>query len=246
MNLTEVKEQIFHSGFAIIGNIFTSAEICGVIDCIEAANTSNPNFRKSHELFAIRRFLHEVPAVKKLLFTPSFTAIIKQLFGIDYFIVKSIYFDKPAASNWFVAYHQDLTIPVSEKADCAGFGPWTVKQEQFAVQPPIAILENNYTIRIHLDNTSSENGALRVIPGSHRNGIWKQSAIDRKTETTCTVSRGGIMIMKPLLLHASRRSTNDMRRRVIHIEFSNQQLPTPLTWSEALPETHFTKTIQSR
>jgi ectoine hydroxylase-related dioxygenase (phytanoyl-CoA dioxygenase family) len=245
MDMHNVKEQISHSGFAIIDNIFTFSEISRIIDCIDTTNTSNPNFRKSHELFAIRRFLYEVPAVKKLLFTPLFTTLVNQLFGIGYFIVKSIYFDKPAASNWFVAYHQDLTISVSEKADCAGFGPWTVKQEQFAVQPPIAILENNYTIRIHLDDTTGENGALRVIPGSHRTGIWKQSNIDRKTETACTVSRGGLMIMKPLLLHASGRSTNNMRRRVIHIEFSNQQLPPPLTWSEALPGTYFTKTPES-
>ena len=57
--------------------------------------------------------------------------IIQNLFGGNYFAVKSIYFDKPESSNWFVAYHQDLTISVDQKMELNGFGPWTVKQNQF-------------------------------------------------------------------------------------------------------------------
>ncbi|RZK12924.1 MAG: phytanoyl-CoA dioxygenase, partial [Flavobacterium sp.] len=43
-----------------------------------------------------------------------------------------------------------------------------------------------------------------------------------------------IMLMKPLLLHSSGRTTNDRQRRVIHIEFSTQELPTELNWAERL------------
>ena len=89
--------------------------------------------------------------------------------------MKSIYFDKPAGSNWFVSYHQDLTISVNAKIDLGGFGPWTVKQDQYAVQPPLQILENNFTIRIHLDDTDENNGALKVIPGSHLKGVCRQN-----------------------------------------------------------------------
>lgn len=38
--------------------------------------------------------------------------------------------------------------------------------------------------------------------------------------------------MKPLLFHASNKTTNNERRRVIHIEFSNKKLPNELEWSE--------------
>lgn len=84
--------------------------------------------------------------------------------------MKSIYFDKAAKSNWFVAWHQDLTISVDKRVGIAGFGPWTIKKNQFAVQPPIGLLKDNFTIRIHLDNTTSQNGALRVIPESQKKG----------------------------------------------------------------------------
>jgi hypothetical protein len=40
------------------------------------------------------------------------------------------------------------------------------------------------------------------------------------------------MIMKPLLFHASNKTTNNERRRVIHIEFSKHELPDGLEWSE--------------
>lgn len=99
---------------------------------------------------------------------------------------KSIYFDKPEHSSWFVAWHQDLTISVDKKIDLDGFGPWTSKQDQFAVQPPLAFLENIFTVRIHLDDTDEHNGALRVIPGSHRKGIYRYSPDEPdNSEETC-------------------------------------------------------------
>ncbi|MFD1256587.1 phytanoyl-CoA dioxygenase family protein [Mucilaginibacter terrae] len=156
------------------------------------------------------------------------------MLGNKYFVVKSIYFDKPEKSNWFVAYHQDLTVSVDRKIDLPGFGPWTVKQNQFAVQPPINILQNNFTIRIHLDDTNETNGALKVIPGSNVKGMYRAENIDWRVEQedVCVVPQGGVMIMRPLLLHASNRSTGNKRRRVLHIEFSKAELPESLQWSE--------------
>ncbi|HSC40278.1 MAG TPA: phytanoyl-CoA dioxygenase family protein, partial [Chitinophagaceae bacterium] len=139
-------------------------------------------------------------------------------------------------SNWFVSYHQDLTISVDRKTEADGFGLWTIKQGWFAVQPPMPILESNYTIRIHLDDTDEANGALKVIPGSHRKGVYRPETIGRviETEAVCRVKRGGVMIMKPLLLHSSGRTTNDNRRRVVHIEFSRHALPDGLQWAECM------------
>jgi hypothetical protein len=95
---------------------------------LAAVKTSNANFRQTADLFAIRRFLHEMPQLVPLLFNERLKQMINELFGPDYFVVKSIYFDKPGNSNWFVAYHQDLTIAVNNKDDLSGYGPWTVKQ----------------------------------------------------------------------------------------------------------------------
>ena len=169
---TDIKKKILDYGFAIIDNVFTSSEINLIAHAISNADTSSPAFRKTTDLFAIRQFLKQVPAAHDLIFIQKLKTIISELFGEDYFVTKSIYFDKPAESNWFVAYHQDLTISVDKKIEVEGFGNWTVKQDQFAVQPPVQILEHNFTIRIHLDDTDEGNGALKVIPGSHLKGIY--------------------------------------------------------------------------
>lgn len=236
MSRARLQEEIADNGFTVIENIFTGMEADALVSLIQQADSSNDTFRKTKDLFAIRQFLKEVPEVVPAIFTPALKATINELFGEGYQAVKSIYFDKPGDSNWFVSYHQDLTISVKEKADVPGFGPWTVKQQQYAVQPPLSVLENNFTIRIHLDDTDEHNGALRVVPGSHSKGIYRPETIDWSTEkeVSCNVRKGGIMIMRPLLLHASSRTTNNHKRRVIHIEFSDQQLPAPLQWSELL------------
>jgi len=232
----QYKTEIEINGFTTIDAIYTDGEVADIVSVIENTEYRGETFRQSADLFAIRQFLKEVPDVVPLLFNNRLKDVIKSVFGKNYFIVKSIYFDKPAASNWFVAYHQDLTISVDRKAAIEKFGPWTIKQNQFAVQPPLQILENIFTIRIHLDDTNQDNGALKVIPGSHAKKICRPETIDRSTETEaiCNVFKGGIMIMKPLLLHSSGRTTNHAGRRVIHIEFSADALPEPLQWAEKL------------
>ena len=232
--LEKHKIQIQEFGFTTIDFVYTNEEIDTILRSIEQADTSKETFRKSNDLFAIRQFLKELPETKELIFNEKLKEVINSIFGSKYFVVKSIYFDKPEASNWYVAYHQDLTISVDKKIILENFGPWTTKQNQFAVQPPIEILENIFTIRIHLDETTSENGALKVIEKSHSRGIYRPETIDwnHEKETLCNVKKGGIMIMKPLLLHSSGRTTNNKKRRVIHIEFSDTELPEELNWSE--------------
>ncbi|MBO6184876.1 MAG: phytanoyl-CoA dioxygenase family protein [Chryseobacterium sp.] len=234
--IVEHKNIIADKGFSIISNVFSTEEIRKISDVIQNIDTSKETFRKSEDLFAIRQFLKEIPEVKDLIFNDNLKEIIKDIFGGKYFVVKSIYFDKPEKSNWYVAYHQDLTISVDKKVQLDNFGPWTTKQNQFAVQPPLEILENIFTIRIHLDDTDENNGALKVVPKSHAKGIYRPETIDWnvETENICSVEKGGLMIMKPLLLHGSNRTTNGKKRRVIHIEFSDKELPEELNWSEKI------------
>jgi ectoine hydroxylase-related dioxygenase (phytanoyl-CoA dioxygenase family) len=231
-----MSDKIANLGFDVLPEIISEEALNVIIDLISIADTSGAGFRKSNDLFAIRQFFKYIPAIADIVMSSKLGSLVKETFGEDYFVVKSIYFDKPPASNWFVSYHQDLTISVSNRIAVDGFGSWTLKEGQFAVQPPLEILQDNITIRIHLDDTSIGNGALKVIPGSHLKGIYRPETInwDIETEVDCEVPRGGAMIMKPLLLHSSGRTLNNKRRRVIHIEFSRYKLPEGLQWAELL------------
>ncbi|WP_142685337.1 phytanoyl-CoA dioxygenase family protein [Chitinophaga polysaccharea] len=233
-NLLQFRQELEQQGYTMIPDVFSETSVREMITVIDSVDQHSPFFRKTNDLFAIRRFLQEVPSIIPLIFIPIINLIIRELFGEHHVPVKSIYFDKPGQSNWFVAWHQDLTISVAEKLPVSGYGPWTVKPGQYAVQPPISILESIYTLRIHLDDTNEQNGALKVLPGSHARGIQRANDIDlnKTPDVSCRVKRGGIMIMRPLLMHASGRSSNGHNRRVIHIEFSDQQLAGGLQWAE--------------
>ncbi len=228
------KQELAEVGFTILDNVFTDTEIGEILTIIESNDSSKETFRKSTNLFAIRQFLKEIPEIQSHVFNENLISLIKTFLGDDFFVVKSIYFDKPQKSNWFVSYHQDLTISVDKKIEIFNYGPWTIKQDQYAVQPPLNILNSIYTIRIHLDDTDENNGALKVITGSHLKGIYRPDTIDRtrEKEIVCAVPKGGVMIMRPLLLHSSARTMNNNQRRVIHIELSNADIDTNLNWAE--------------
>ena len=229
-----LPQELAARGCATLPGLYTAAEVSAVLACIERAPAAGPAFRRSQDVFAIRNLLGEVPGLWPLLDTPALRQALARLFPAGYRLTKGIYFDKPANSNWLVAWHQDLMINVSQRAELPGFGPWTSKAGWVAVQPPAAVLEQTVTVRLHLDDCDATNGALRVVPGSHQWGVVPAETIATHTAaaTVCAVPAGGVLLMKPLLLHASHRSTSARPRRVVHLEFSAAELPAGLAWRE--------------
>ena len=63
-----------------------------------------------------------------------------------------------------------------------------------------------------------------MLPGTHVHGLLDDAAVERLARdvspVSCTVGAGGVVAMRPLLLHASSKSTSDARRRVLHIEYA--------------------------
>jgi ectoine hydroxylase-related dioxygenase (phytanoyl-CoA dioxygenase family) len=182
------------------------------------------------------RFALDQLAAGRVVAEGAMLALARALIGDEARIVRSILFDKTAASNWLVPWHQDVTIAVRERRDVPGFGPWSVKEGVVHVQPPAAVLEGMVTIRLHLDDTPAENGALRALTGSHRNGVLSAADIgafrERGVERVCEARLGDVVVMKPLVLHASSKSKVPGRRRVLHVEFAAGELPGGLCWAE--------------
>ncbi len=178
-----------------------------------------------------------VPAIRTLAESDSIRSLAEPVLGHDAIIVRGIFFDKTPETNWSVAWHQDLAIAVQRKIEVAGFGPWSVKAGVPHALAQATVLEQMLAIRIHLDNTTESNGALRVFPGSHRFGRMSDEEIERWEQTgtsvTCAVSKGGVLALRPLLLHASSSSQHPAHRRVVHLEFANGQLPGGLEWHRA-------------
>lgn len=190
----------------------------------------------SHRRGGLRQLLERVPQLQEFVRSPGVRTLVEPVLGPSARVVRAILFDKTPAANWVVPWHQDLTIAVREQLDLPGYGPWTQKDAVSHVQPPTDILQSMLALRIHLDDCGDANGALRVIPGSHTYGKLDQHSIHglvaSRAYLTCAVPRGGAMLMRPLLLHASSKAEVPHRRRVIHLEFAAAALPGGLRWHQ--------------
>ena len=227
-----IRAQVAELGFAIVDEGVGAGETDAVIrdtkpfePCLLAAGRGG-----------IRNVLHLSPRLRRLVNHPSVRDVVAAGLGPSAFAVRGVLFDKHSGANWKVPWHQDLTICVRRRLPTLGYGPWSEKAGIPHVQPPRQVLEEMLTVRIHLDECGSSNGPVRVIPGSHRSGRLSDAAIaavTRSGETvTCTVRRGGLLVMRPLLVHASSAATAPDRRRVLHLDFASSTLADGLEWSE--------------
>jgi ectoine hydroxylase-related dioxygenase (phytanoyl-CoA dioxygenase family) len=222
--------QLEEAGFAIIPDVLPPATVDNLIHAIEIALGN----RTDSSEYAIRHLHQKVPAVRRLANGAMVRALVNSVLGPDAFVVRSIFIDKTPEANWKVAWHQDLTIAVRERIEVPGFAAWSIKDALVHVQPPVSVLERMVTLRLHLDNCGLENAPLQVIPMSHKSGrvMGEQISACRAggKPIACVVPRGGALLMRPLLLHASSPATAPMHRRVVHLEFACDPLPGGLEW----------------
>ena len=127
-------------------------------------------------------------------------------------------------SNWLVVWHQDTALPLREKRETPGWGPWSIKDSVTYAHAPSNALEKVLALRVHLDDSTESNGPLRVLPGTHTRNVMTDEEIqnlgDKTDAVECTVCKGGILAMRPLIVHASSKSQSSNPRRVIHIEYA--------------------------
>jgi hypothetical protein len=217
------QQGLERDGFGIADCVITEERRMSLIRCFEEESIALGH-RRGLELASVRELALELLAVP----------LVVGLVGDDATAVRAILFDKSARANWPVAFHQDSTVPVERRVEAAGFQAWSVKDGVVNVRPPARVLESMLTVRVDLDGSDSGNGALRVIPGSHRGGFLSQDDVERAVAShaavTCKVPAGGALLMRPLLLHGSRRQTQERHRRIVHVELASEALPGPLEW----------------
>lgn len=155
----------------------------------------------------------------------------------SYRAVQCTFFEKSLDRNWLVPLHQDLSIPVDAPVASELLRGWSQKEGRWHVQPPQDVLQELLAIRLHLDPCLDSDGGLRLVPGSHRHGVLDDATALALREAVgtqpCEAAVGDAMVMLPLTLHASSKSTGAGRRRVLHFLFGPQDLPLGLKWRTA-------------
>ncbi|MFY0593402.1 phytanoyl-CoA dioxygenase family protein [Roseivirga sp.] len=222
-------------GFTILKSVFSDESLSKVSKKIDTYISKNqPDEKKS--FYAIRHLFKEIPELIELILTPTFKNIIEVYAGKDYFISKAIYFSKPLDQNWFVSYHQDLSINVKNYTESKEYKHWIERSNSYSVRPYLEILQKTITLRIHIDTCNESSGSLKVLSGSHLSGVKKSESIHKEQfeEKFCNANTGDVLLMKPLLFHASNKTTIPNRRRIIHIELCNKELKDSLEWFEKI------------
>jgi hypothetical protein len=148
--------------------------------------------------------------------------------------VRAILFDKSPETNWALGWHQDRVIAVRQRLDVPGYGPWTVKAGVHHVAPPIEVIEQMITLRVHIDPVSTSNAPLQIACGSHRIGLVLEEDIEkvvgRSRVEACLAERGDVWAYVTPILHASNAASAPKRRRVLQVDYSALALPDGLEW----------------
>ena len=148
--------------------------------------------------------------------------------------VRAILFDKTVETNWSLAWHQDRTICVQKRIDVEGYGPWTTKGGMQHVAPPFDLLARMVTLLVHLDDVPSENSPLLIAPGSHLAGRVPVEeygdVVARCGAYACLADAGDVWVYATPILHASEAATAAGHRRVLQIDYSEDQLAGGLEW----------------
>lgn len=216
------------NGFTVVPAVLdtpTVDRLCAVLADAGAVS------QRGESVYA-RRNLLTLPEVADLEYDPR----LRALTGSATRLTRALFFDKLPGANWRVPWHQDRAIAVAARQEIPGWGPWSVKAGVVHVLPPAEILGALVTVRLHLDPCDVQNGPLRVLPGSHRDGILSAEQVQawrtRVAEVVCEVPQGGAVVLSPLLLHASSPSVSPQHRRVLHLEFAPEGLlPEGLAWA---------------
>ena len=229
MNAAFKKHSLSRDGFEIIAGLLGKANL----EELRRAVAGLPSRHRG----GTRNLLQNSESIAALANAGAIMALADAALEANAFPVRALLFDKAPAANWKVPWHQDTAVAVAERVEAPGFLGWSVKDGVPHVHPPVEILERMVAVRIHLDDCGPDNGPLRVLPGSHRDGKLGDEQIEhwrqKTSEVSCFVAQGDVLVMRPLLLHASSPAKSpSRRRRVIHLEYACDALPNGIKWFE--------------
>jgi ectoine hydroxylase-related dioxygenase (phytanoyl-CoA dioxygenase family) len=211
-----IPSTVERHGFEILPEVLLPAEVLRV-----SGELDHSSLRRSKA--GIRHALRQ-PAVAALAREPRLLGIAQEILGIAAVPFRATLFDKSPRSNWLVVWHQDTALPLRDRRDIPGWGPWSIKDGLVYAHAPASALCRVVALRIHLNDCTAQNGPLRVLPGTHTRGVLSDDAIHELASqiapVDCLVPQGGVLAMRPMLIHASSKSQGEAPRRVLHIEYA--------------------------
>ena len=211
-----LAERVSQDGFAILPGVISEREIDVLQVTLEQSQLPRSRAGMRHAM--------KNTAVAALARDARLVGLAQEVLGAEAIPFRATLFDKSPISNWLVVWHQDTALPLRERREVAGWGPWSIKDGVNYAHAPASALDQVLALRLHLDDSVAENGPLRVLPGTHTLDVLSDEALhELSTQIAaidCLVPRGGVLAMRPLVAHASSKSASTAPRRVLHVEYA--------------------------
>ncbi|MBE9079465.1 phytanoyl-CoA dioxygenase family protein [Romeria aff. gracilis LEGE 07310] len=206
----------------------TIEHCCSPLECDEIAKQLNFVYLVGSRCFLQQSWCQALAALLRIRLATTIPEIQPTV------AVQCTYFNKTASRNWLVAWHQDRSIPVAPAATLHQWPGFSTKEGMFFIHGSDSLLKQMIVVRLHIDTTTIDRGPLRVIPGSHAYGTLSSEQIGdiraSAVEKAIAIDKGGVLAMRPLILHASSKSKSLSPRRVLHFVFGPRELPDGLRW----------------
>jgi ectoine hydroxylase-related dioxygenase (phytanoyl-CoA dioxygenase family) len=202
-------------GFAIVADVFSQRELRVLL--LELA-------KLPHGRAGIRHLM-SMPVVATIANDKRVLKIAEEALSAAAIPFRATLFDKSPFANWKVMWHQDTALPLRARSNRDGWGPWSVKEGVDYAHAPTHALQKVVALRLNLDASTHANGPLRVMPGTHKLGVLSDEEVERisanQSGVNCIAEAGSVVVMRPLIFHASSKSTSDEPRRVLHVEYAS-------------------------
>ncbi|MBI3852743.1 MAG: phytanoyl-CoA dioxygenase family protein [Verrucomicrobia bacterium] len=205
--LEEAVEQYERDGYVLFHNVLDEHLIHEASNHVEWLINRNPGVRAEH---LDQRLVKDDPFWIRLISDDRLLDIAEFFIGPNIALFASHYICKPPRDGKCVLWHQDGSY-------------WPLE--------PMEVV----TLWLAVDDSLSENGCLRVIPGTHKMELHEMrkrreeanvldseidpSLVDESKSVECALKRGGVEVHHPNTIHGSRANHSPLRRCGLTIRY---------------------------
>jgi len=130
--VSEAPPEVEEQGFAIFPGIFSP-------ELLDQTMAEIVRLAPAHRRAGIRHALHLQP-VSRLAHCPQLMRIAARVLGPAAYAYRATWFEKTAAMNWMIVWHQDTALPLYERQEVQGWGSWSVKDGIPYAHAPASVL----------------------------------------------------------------------------------------------------------